>query len=204
MTNGKVSLGIFLLLLCVAAFGCNRSETTEPKPGAASEVAKNATPAPSPCPADASWINAPNPPTEIGGPNPPPVGNETNCQFYQFAYQWFFAMTQPVERPVNVSSTLNVYQPKLKTSAPPSNDSLANIAKALRPNFKATTNDFDPILPGHRSSHGHTALRSGTAMSCSTFSALMNARQLHPAAAEHDGDKSVLADSQNGFPPTTR
>src|SRR5207248_290200 len=87
----SICVGIFFLLLCIGAVACNRSETTQPRPGASptTEVAKSATPPQQVCSADASWINAPNPPTEIGGPNPPPVGNETNCQFYQFAYQWF-------------------------------------------------------------------------------------------------------------------
>ncbi|HXD34954.1 MAG TPA: hypothetical protein VN643_27790 [Pyrinomonadaceae bacterium] len=152
MTKYKVSLGIFLLLLGIGAFACSRSETTEPKPGAspATEVAKTATPPQQPCPASASWITAPNPPTEIGGPNPPPVANETNCEFYQFAYQWFFAMTQPVgtsgERKFE---TLNVYQPNLKNQcALKQLINHANIGKALFVRTpKPKTNDFEPIVP---------------------------------------------------------
>lgn len=152
MTNCKVSHGIFLFLLCIGAFACSRSETTQPKPGAspATEVATSATPPQQPCPADASWINAPNPPTEIGGPNPPPVGNETNCQFYQFAYQWFFSMTQPVgtsgERKFE---TLNIFQPgKTNQCAATPLTGRANIAKAiLVRTSKPTTNDFIPVVP---------------------------------------------------------
>jgi len=148
MTKCKVLLGIFLLLLCIGVFACSRSETNQPRP-AATEVA-SASPTPQPCPASASWITAPNPPTEIGGPNPPPVGNETNCQFYQFAYQWFFAMTQPVgtsgERKFE---TLNVYQPnKTNQCAVTALTGRANIAKALFVRTpKPTTNDFVPVIP---------------------------------------------------------
>jgi hypothetical protein len=145
MANLKVSLGIFLLL-CIGALACTKSPTNQPTPGA-SEVA-SASPTPQPCPAQASWITAPNPPTEIGGPNPPPVGNETNCQFYQFAYQWFFAMTQPVgdERKFE---TLNVYQPnQTNQCASPKLTGRANISKALFVRTqKPTTNDFVPVIP---------------------------------------------------------
>lgn len=148
MTNRKVSLWIFLLLLFIGSFACSRTDTNRPTSPATELAATSPTPPQQPCPANASWISAPNPPTEIGGPNPPPVGNETNCQFYQFAYQWFFAMTQPVgdERKFE---TLNVYQPgKTNQCAATPLTGRANIAKALFARTqKPTTNDFVPVVP---------------------------------------------------------
>lgn len=145
MTNCKVSLAVFLSLLCIGAVACSRSDTNAPKP--VGEVA-SASPTPAPCPANASWITAPNPPTEIGGPNPPPVGNETNCQFYQFAYQWFFAMTQPAgsERKFE---TLNIYQPKQTNQCAATKlTGRANVGKALFVRTpKPKTNDFNAVLP---------------------------------------------------------
>lgn len=150
MTNRKLSLGVFILL-CVAAFAfaCTRSETTQPRPGGSPAVATSATPAPSPCPANASWITAPNPPTEIGGAGVP-VGSETNCQFYQFAYQWFFSMVQPAgtgdERKFE---RLNLFQPNTQNQcATPKLTGRANLPKALFVRTqKPSTNDFEPVLP---------------------------------------------------------
>lgn len=145
MTNRKLSLGIFILL-CIAVYACTRSETTQPTPGG-SPVAQSATPAPSPCPAEASWITAPNPPAEIGGPNVP-LNSETNCQFYQFAYQWFFSMVQPVgdERKFE---TLNLFQPNLTNQCATNKlTGVANIPKVLFVRTqKPSTNDFNPVLP---------------------------------------------------------
>jgi hypothetical protein len=145
MANLKVSLGIFLLL-CIGTLACSRSETTQPTSGA---YPPSPAPTPAPCPAVATWITAPNPPTEIGGPNPPPVGNETNCQFYQFAYQWFFDMTQPAgtsgERKFE---TLNVYQPNQTNQCAAPATGKASIAKALFVRTpKPKTNDFVPVVP---------------------------------------------------------
>jgi len=108
-----------------------------------------ATPPQQPCPAEASWITAPNPPTEIGGPNVP-VGSETNCQFYQFAYQWFFSMVQPTGQPDELKfETLTLFQPNMKNQcAAPKLTGLANIPKVLFVRTqKPSTNDFDPVLP---------------------------------------------------------
>lgn len=151
MRNCKIAV-VVLTLFCVGLFACTQSDTNQPKPAASptNEVSKTAATPQQPCPANASWITAPNPPTEIGGPNPPPVGNETNCQFYQFAYQWFFAMTQPVgtsgERKFE---TLNIYQPKQtnQCAAKPLTGR-ANVAKALFVRTpKPKTNDFVPVVP---------------------------------------------------------
>lgn len=151
MRNCKTAL-VVLTLFCVGLFGCKQSNTNQQKPAASpmTEVAKTAGTPPQPCPANASWITAPSPPTEIGGPNPPPVGNETNCQFYQFAYQWFFAMTQPVgtsgERKFE---TLNVYQPNQENQCANQLTGRANIAKAIFVRTpKPQTNNFVPVVPG--------------------------------------------------------
>lgn len=147
MTYSKLSLGI-VLLLCILACACTRSETTPPTAGASPTAsATSPTPQPSPCPADASWITAPNPPTEIGGGVP--VSSETNCQFYQFAYQWFFDMVQPVgtsgERKFE---TLNVFQPKKKNQCAAPLTGRANIAKAFFVRTpKPKTNDFNSVIP---------------------------------------------------------
>ena len=63
------------------------------------------------CEASASWITSPNPPTEIGGGIP--VGDETNCQFHQFEWQWFLALVQPAaDAPgERVFETYPIYQP---------------------------------------------------------------------------------------------
>jgi hypothetical protein len=117
---------------------------------ATTQPSTSPTPPQQPCTADASWISAPSPPTEIGGPNPPPVGNETNCQFYQFAYQWFFAMTQPAgssgERKFE---TLNVFQPNTTNQcATPPLTGRANIAKAFFVRTpKPKVNDFNSVVP---------------------------------------------------------
>lgn len=60
---------------------------------AATAKATAATTAPALCGASESWITAPNPPKEIGGGVP--IGDETNCQFHQFEWQWFLSLVQP-------------------------------------------------------------------------------------------------------------
>jgi len=150
MRKYRVSLGILLLLVCIGAFACTRPDT-QPKPGpvAATQPSTSPTPPQQPCPADASWITTPNPPTEIGGPNPPPVGNETNCQFYQFAYQWFFAMTQPVgSSDERKFETLNVFQPNTTNQCATPLTGRANIAKAFFVRTpKPKVNDFNSVVP---------------------------------------------------------
>ena len=151
MTNCKVSL-VVLLILCTGAFACTQPQTNQPKTGASptTEVAKTAASPQPPCPADASWITAPNPPTEIGGPNVP-LSSETNCQFYQFAYQWFFDMVQPAagasgERKFE---TLRVYQPNQtnQCNAKPLTGR-ANTAKAIFVRTpKPKDDDVEPVTP---------------------------------------------------------
>ncbi len=147
MTNRKLSLGIFILL-CIAVYACTRSETTQPTPGGSPPTAVASVSPPAPCPADASWITAPNPPAEIGGPNVP-LNSETNCQFYQFAYQWFFSMVQPAGTDERKFETLNLFQPSLKNQcALPKLTGRANLPKALFVRIqKPQGNDFNPVLP---------------------------------------------------------
>src|SRR5438046_1803524 len=68
--------------------GANKEKTADKSPAPASTESFQA------CPASASWVSSPNPPTEIGGSGVP-VGDETFCQFYQFAEQWFLSLVSP-------------------------------------------------------------------------------------------------------------
>lgn len=151
MKQKKAQLGV-LAVLCIAVYGCGRPDSNQPKTEAGrpnTDAAKSVPPPPAPCPANASWVTSPNPPTEIGGPNVP-VGDETNCQFYQFAYQWFFDMVQPAgtsgERKFE---TLNVYQPnKSNQCAATRLTGRANITKALFVRTrKPQSNDFNSVVP---------------------------------------------------------
>ncbi|TMQ22204.1 MAG: hypothetical protein E6J91_01585 [Deltaproteobacteria bacterium] len=70
------------------------------------------------CAASASWVTAPNPPTEIGGAGVP-VGDETFCQFYQFAEQWFLDLVSPSSTPGSrVFETFNVVGSSGQTDCP--------------------------------------------------------------------------------------
>ncbi len=102
-----------------------------------------------PCNASSSWITSPNPPQEIGGGIP--VEQETNCQFQQFAYQWFLALVQPTAPGSNerVFETLRIYQPGQENQCNLSAVSgKANLAKSLFVRTKKEdSDDFDPVLP---------------------------------------------------------
>lgn len=140
MTGHKAAAGA-IALLCLFSLACTRTEA--PKPTA------EAVPPPAACVAQASWITAPAPPTEIGGPGVP-VTQETNCQFYQFAYQWFFSLVQPAGASGELQfETLNVYQPKQTNQcAMTKKTGRANTAKALFVRVpKDATNSFDPVVP---------------------------------------------------------
>src|SRR5215218_8197560 len=100
--------------LVVFLYACGGASTSssEAKPNSQVEVASTATTAPAPCVANASWITSPNPPTEIG--NGVPINQETNCQFYQFSYQWFFSLVQPTSTAGERQfETLNLFQPNV-------------------------------------------------------------------------------------------
>ncbi len=108
------------------------------------------------CPASASWVSAPNPPTEVGGPGVP-VGDETFCQFYQFAEQWFLSLVSPSSTPGSrVFETFNVVGTSGMTSCPSGDVKVTGprlsgkeaLKKALFARVtKPATGDFDPVLP---------------------------------------------------------
>ena len=146
-------------VLVLALVGCSGGAPA-PKPGAP-EAEKPAPPkpeAPKPeapkaaaCVADPSWLQPGHaPPTEVGGNKP--VGDETNCDFYTFAWQWFLAdmqmsTTSPNERVWETFRRFNA-----KTPAPqcanPALKGLANFGASLvvrttKPNVGLGA----PILP---------------------------------------------------------
>jgi len=110
------------------------------------------TPTPAPCPASQSWITSTTPPQEIGSPNPPPVGQETNCQFYQFSWQWFLSLAQPSSTSSGdrVFETLNVFQPgENNQCSGPKATGKAAAAKALFVRLrKPTLATIQPVTPG--------------------------------------------------------
>ncbi|HET9363789.1 MAG TPA: hypothetical protein VFP71_02265, partial [Candidatus Angelobacter sp.] len=87
------TLAIFIGVLIAGL--TSRQTTTEAAALPFAAQSPTPTPTPAPCQASQSWITSTTPPQEIGSPNPPPVGAETNCQFYQFAWQWFLSLAQP-------------------------------------------------------------------------------------------------------------
>jgi len=101
------------------------------------------------CQALSTWISAPNPPQEIG--NGVPIGDETNCQFYQFSWQWFLALTQPTASGSDERQfeTFNIYQPNVQNqcaSPKPAGKAAASKALFVR-TLKARTGNFEPTLP---------------------------------------------------------
>lgn len=128
-----------VILLSVCACG---GRSKEPQPGASG-------PFPA-CPASASWVTSPNPPAEIGGPGVP-VGDETFCQFYQFAEQWFLSLVSPSSTPgERVFETFNIVGASGTTSCAAS--ALLAGKAALKKHLFARVNkprtaDFDPTLP---------------------------------------------------------
>jgi hypothetical protein len=110
------------------------------------------------CPASPSWVSAPNPPTEVGGPGVP-VGDETFCQFYQFAEQWFLSLVSPSSTPgTRVFEEFNVVGASGMTSCSSATAALTGprlsgkdaLKKALFARVtKPQTGDFDPVLPAN-------------------------------------------------------
>lgn len=109
-----------------------------------------------PCPASTTWVTAPNPPMEIGGPGVP-VGDETFCQFYQFAEQWFLQLVSPSGTPGSrVFETFNIVGPSGITNCPSGGPDSVGMPlagkEALRRSLfarveKPRSGDFDPTLP---------------------------------------------------------
>jgi hypothetical protein len=108
------------------------------------------------CAASSSWVSAPNPPTEIGGSGVP-VGDETFCQFYQFAEQWFLQLVSPSSTQGSlVFETFNIVGPSGETSCPVGGANAAGTRLAGKEALKRSlfvrtdkprTGDFDPTLP---------------------------------------------------------
>lgn len=145
-TNAHMRVARRLQWICVSlAVTCGLAACGPPK-----EPRPGATPAFPACPASVSWVTAPNPPSEIGGPNVP-VGDETFCQFYQFAQQWFLALVSPSATPgTRVFETFNVVDASGSTNC--ASGARPKGKQALKQNLFARVNkpssaDFDPTLP---------------------------------------------------------
>lgn len=151
------------VLACVVissalVIGCSSGSKEAAKPGPPSSGdSKPAAGDPFPaCLASAAWVTTPNPPTEIGGTGVP-VGDETFCQFYQFAEQWFLALVSPSSTPGSrVFETFNIVGPSGSTSCQADQVALTGPRlagkEALKRSLfvrlnKPATGDFDPTLP---------------------------------------------------------
>src|SRR5690349_2371781 len=112
--RGAVLVCVVFSSIAVACSGAKEAAKPGP-PG--SDDKKPVTSDPfQPCPASAAWVTSPNPPTEIGGTGVP-VGDETFCQFYQFAEQWFLALVSPSStQGSRVFETFNIVGPSGSTS----------------------------------------------------------------------------------------
>src|SRR6185369_14590449 len=114
-------------------------------------VLPTATAPPAPCNASSTWVTAPNPPTEIG--NGVPVTQETNCQFYQFAWQWFLDLTQPSSAGSDerIFETFNVVGQSGTTNCGANATALRG-KEALKKSLfirtvKPSSANFTPVLP---------------------------------------------------------
>ena len=117
---------------------------------AAKPAEKTAPPPIAACTASPTWLSPTNtPPTEIG--NGIPIGEETNCQFYQFAWQWYLSLLQPASSGAGdrVFETFNVHQPKQNNQC--SQAKLTGKKNAAKSVFvrtmKKDTGSFQPVLP---------------------------------------------------------
>lgn len=82
------------LVLLVACIGLPVVACSgDPHPVTAGVTTAATTTAPAACDASSTWVTAPSPPAEIGGGVP--IADETNCQFQQFAWQWFLSLVTP-------------------------------------------------------------------------------------------------------------
>jgi len=144
------AITIFIGLLIAGL--TSRQTTTNAAALMSAAQSPSPTPTPAPCPASQSWITSTTPPQEIGGPNPPPVGQETNCQFYQFSWQWFLSLAQPSSTSSGdrVFETLNVFQPgENNQCSGPKATGKAAAAKALFVRLrKPTLATIQPVTPG--------------------------------------------------------
>jgi hypothetical protein len=135
----------FLILLCLPQLAF----TVDKQANAVSKSVNKPLPVPIPlCLASPTWLSPANkPPTEIG--NGIPVGQETNCQFYQFAWQWYLSLLQPSASGDRVFETFNLLQPNQNNQCSQAKlTGKKNVSKAIfaRTSKKATAS-FDPVLP---------------------------------------------------------
>lgn len=141
ISHGRTALLTFTILVWTACGGPQSVETAVAPASAALA-----------CPASADWITSPNPPTEIGGGVP--VDQETNCQFYQFSWQWFLSLVQPVSAgsAERVFETYRAYQPDQTNQCSADAASVTGKSAAAAAMFvrtlKTDNNTFDPVLPG--------------------------------------------------------
>lgn len=125
--------------------------TADKKTDAISKSDDKTLPAPIPvCNASPTWLSPTNkPPTEIG--NGIPVGQETNCQFYQFAWQWYLSLLQPAASGTGdrVFETFNLLQPNQSNQCSQAKlTGKKNLSKAIFVRTsKQTTASFNPVLP---------------------------------------------------------
>ena len=144
-----------LALLTFVLASCSGGETTKPEvpgtgdpsPGKVVGAEKPAVATATACLADNSWITSPNPPSEIG--NGVPIGDETNCQFYQFSWQWFLQEVSPsTSSPGDRNfETLRVFQPNVpKQCSLPAARGKAAAANALLVRVaQVADNSLDPV-----------------------------------------------------------
>jgi len=145
--DSRLTLAFLAALLWLSLLtGCAQP----PEAPAASTPAAADVAAVEPCLASASWITAPHPPEEIG--NGTPVAEQTNCQFYQFAWQWFLDLVQPESSGSDerVFETLPILVPHQKNqcaSTAPTGKAATTLGLFVR-TTKGDTEPFSFILPG--------------------------------------------------------
>jgi hypothetical protein len=154
MVTSLRSIAAITIFIGLLLAGLTSRQTTTDAAALMSAV-QSPSPTPTPCPASQSWITSTTPPQEIGSPNPPPVSQETNCQFYQFSWQWFLSLVQPsTSSPGNrVFETLNVFQPDVNNQC--KNLKATGKAAAAKALFvrlrKPTLATIQPVTPGELS-----------------------------------------------------
>lgn len=125
----------------VALLVCSCAEPPEPTEPTEPQVAAK----PAPCDASSTWVFAPDPPSEIGDGTP--VADQTNCQFYQFGWQWFLALASPVEGGTERGfEALRVFQPKATDQC--TGDAVRGVA-AMKQNLAVRLSKIDDDTPDH-------------------------------------------------------
>ncbi len=130
-SRDRVSIVLALFACCLLLFaGCageEKAETEEAVEAASGTETYGG--GSEPCLASPSWVTDPNPPAEIG--NGVPVGEETNCQFYQFGWQWFLKLASPTgDSGERGFEALTVFLPNVKDQC--LKDALATGVEAMK------------------------------------------------------------------------